>query len=474
MSDLSPRAYRLGLGAVLLLAAVAGLVRLATPPIWLDEASSWYNVGGTWLHLWQRAMQGEDSGGLLYSVLLKLWAALAGTGEPALRVPSVLLWLATIAVLARAVRLAWGRQAGLLAAAAALAHPSLLTAARQARSYVLLIALTALALLALAEGRAGRRRLGHWLLAAASLGAAAAHVMGAFVAVGAACAQFVVERREPNAARRALVAAAPALAFAAVWTALIRERVQRNLASFWIPGTLASNYLAIGALLVAPLALACAWIVWRDRSSRARTVATALTAFALPVALGPAIVSTIAAENTHLAQLRYALALAPLGAAAAGCALATLPRRLAAGLVALALLASVSYGTSKGAYAPIARAGQDIRAAAAFLEHEARPGDALFVEPANNWMPLAYYGVATAPAEGQGEGWRVVSGAQALLHLRTAEKADGQAGSGEGRAGRTIWLVRFSQRTSAPPELLARATPAGRFGTLTILQMAAR
>ena len=48
------------------------------------------------------------------------------------------------------------------------------------------------------------------------------------------------------------------------------------------------------------------------------------------------------------------------------------------------------------------------------------------------------------------------------------EKGKGEAAKG---AGRTVWLVRFSQRTSAPPDLLARATIASRFGTLTILKV---
>jgi mannosyltransferase len=461
VTDLSPRAYRLGLGAVLLFAAVAGLVRLATPPIWLDEASSWYNVSGTWSHLWQRALQGEDSGGLLYSVLLKPWITLAGTGEAALRLPGVVLWLSTIAVLARAVRLTWSRQAALLAAVAALAHPSLLAAARQARSYILLMFLTALALLALAEGRRGLRRRGARLLAAASLGAAATHVMGIFVAIGAACAHLVVQRREPGAAPRAAATAAPALAFAAVWTLLIRDRVEQNLVSFWVPGTLASNYLAIGALLVAPLALACAWILWRDCSPRARPLAATLTAFALPIALGPAIVSMLAAEGTHLVQLRYASALAPLGAAAAGCALATLPRRLSTGLAALALLVAIPYNAGKQVYEPVARGGQDIRGAAAFLVSRTRPGDVVLIEPANDWMPLAYYGLWTAPVEGREGGWRVVT-----------DTGNRKPDDAEERPA--IWLVRFSQGTSAPPELLARANDVRRFGTLTVLQIAPR
>lgn len=468
MTDLSARAYRLGLGAVLLLAAVGGVVRLAVPPIWLDEASSWYNVSGTWAHVWQRALQGEDSGGLLYSALLKPWTALAGTAEFALRLPGVVLWLATIALLARAVRLTWNRRAAVLTAAAALAHPSLLAAARQARSYVLLIFLAALALVALAQAGAGRRRRGAWLLAAASLAAAATHVMGVFLAVGAAAAHLVLERRQPGAWRRASLVAAPALSFAAAWTVLIHDRVGRNLHSFWIPGTPASNALSIAALLVAPLALAGAWILWRDPSPRARTVVAGLAAFALPVALGPAIVSAFASGGTHLVQLRYALALAPLAAAAAGCALATLPWRLAAPLAALAVAASLPYTVSKQTYAPVARGGQDIRGAAAFLAARSRPGDVALVEPANDWMPLAYYGFSTVALEGREEKWRRVTGGKTDDGKLRAEKAGQSEGQG------AVWLVRFSRRTTAPADLLERATLAGRFGTLTILRTTTR
>ncbi len=464
--DLSPRACRLGLCAALLLAALAGLWRLGTPPLWLDEASSWYNVSGSWLHLWDRAVQGEDSGGLLYSALLKLWSALAGTGEATLRVPGVVLWIATIAVIARTARLVWNRRAALLAASAALAHPSLLAAARQARSYILLCFLAALVLHALAGYMTERRRHRLCLLAAASLGAAATHVMGVFVGLGAASGLLVLGGRDRAAARRAALVAAPALAFAAAWAVLLRDRAARNLASFWIPGTFFSNYLAIGVLLVVPLAVACLWLLWRDPSPRSRTAVAALAAFAAPVALGPAIVSALASKGTHLVQLRYALSLVPLGVWAAGGALATLPRRLAAAATTLAIAVSLACGVGKQLYAPVTRAGHDIRGAASFLSSTARPGDIAVIEAANNWMPLAYYGAWTAPLEGRDSIWRVITG-------NGGQSAQtGGTGTLETKGERTIWLVRFSRRTAAPPDLLERATLAGRFGTLSILTVA--
>ncbi|MBP1635593.1 MAG: hypothetical protein H6Q10_2167, partial [Acidobacteria bacterium] len=176
----------------------------------------------------------------------------------------------------------------------------------------------------------------------------------------------------------------------------------------------------------------------------------------IPIAAGPGLASLLASGSHNLVLLRYALALVPLTAAAAGCALATLPRRLALSVLTVALAGSLAYSVAKGAYAPVTRTGQDIRGAAAFLARDAADGDILFVEPANDWMPLAYYGVATAPVEGRDGRWRVVSENE---ERRTEN------------AGRRIWLVRFSRRTAAPPELLGRAVVAGRFGTITVLRV---
>jgi hypothetical protein len=373
--------------------------------------------------------------------------------------------VALIAALARAVRVAYRRDAAVLAAAAALLHPSVLPAARQARGYILLLFLSAVALLALAEHLAGRHRRAAWLSVAAALGVTATHVFGIFVAIGAAACHASIAsfasvpatsgRRTIGRYGVAAAAALPALLFAIGWAMLIQERVQRNLTSFWIQGTAASNYVAIAVLLVAPLGLACAWLGWRDRSPRARAVACGLALMALPIAAGPGLVSVFATGGGHLVLLRYALALAPLGAAAAGCALTTLPRRLAVPLVVLGLAASVGYSASKNVYTAEARAGQDIRAAAAYLRSEAGSGDTLFVEPANNWMALAYYGVDTRPVEGLDEGWRSVGASASTPFAR-------------------VWLVRFSRRTSAPQDLLQRATGGRRFGTLTILESAVR
>lgn len=456
-ADLSRDAYHRWLAAVLAAAAILGFARLGTPAVWLDEASSWYNASGTWAHVWQRAVEGEDTGGILYSVLLKGWIGLAGTSEAAMRAPGILLLLGFVGALARAARLTAGRAAGACTAAVALAHPSVLPAARQARGYILLLTLTALALLAIAHRLSGRRRLPAWLLALASLGAAATHVFGVFVAVGAALCHAAVTWRDggPRRGVRAvhgLSVALPAVLFSLVWSLLIWDRVVRNLDSFWIPGTLASNYAATALLLLAPLAAAAAWLLWTDRSPRTRLVVFGLALFAVPIAAGPGMVSAWSPGTTHLVMVRYALGLVPLAALAAGIALSRLPSRWLVPLLAVAILASAGYSTSKNVYAGATRNGQDIRGAVAFLTRHAAPGDVLFVEPFNNWLVLEYYGVRTRSRDGSGTGWRVVE----------APLAAGAP------APHTTWLVRFSRRTLLGPEVLARVTETRQFGLITV------
>ncbi len=464
--DPAPAAYRRWLAGLLAAAAFLGTFRLGTPGVWLDEASSWYNASGSWSHLWQRALQGEDTGGILYSALLKAWIGLAGTSEAALRLPGVLLLLVLIVALARAATLLSGRWAGVCAGALALAHPSLLPAARQARGYILLLAWTAIALLAIAEwtqprrgdaaasGWTGRQRRGPWLAAIASLGAAATHIFGVFVAVGTAWALASLAaqdsaRERTRAALRVAAVALPAVVFAAAWTVLIGDRVRRNLESFWIPGSIASNSLAIGIWLVGPFAVAVAWLRWHDGATGTGRLVRGLVLFAVPIAIGPGLVSALSPGDGHFVMVRYAIALVAPAILATGLALAHLPRRAAVPMLAAVLAVSLGYSAGRNVYSAETRNGQDTREAAKFLRERVGAGDVLFVEPINNWMVLEYYGVQTVRAEGQEPGWRTVED------------------HGE-RHARTTWLVRFSKRSVLGQEVQSGVRESWRFGTITV------
>jgi hypothetical protein len=74
---------------------------------------SWFNSFGTWQRVFERAVAGDDTGGILYAVLLKAWMAGAGDSELALRLPSVCAMVALVGVLYAVALLLWNRRTAL-------------------------------------------------------------------------------------------------------------------------------------------------------------------------------------------------------------------------------------------------------------------------------------------------------------------------------------------------------------------------
>src|SRR5581483_12383318 len=75
--------------AAMVLPLGLGLYRLGEPSFWFDEAATWHITSGSWKWLWTGVVSGEDCGGFVYALLMKLWGAIFGTSEFALRVPGV-------------------------------------------------------------------------------------------------------------------------------------------------------------------------------------------------------------------------------------------------------------------------------------------------------------------------------------------------------------------------------------------------
>ena len=103
--NLTTRSLRLVVAPGLLLfviALVPRIYRLGAQSLWLDEGGTWSEVTGRtgkgWLaligELWSK-----DAGYPLYHILLKIWVAVAGDSEWALRFPSALAGAATVAVM---------------------------------------------------------------------------------------------------------------------------------------------------------------------------------------------------------------------------------------------------------------------------------------------------------------------------------------------------------------------------------------
>jgi len=442
--------YRLLLCVLFATAAVIGLWRLGTPSLWLDEAVSWFNSGGAWQHLAERVLATDDIGGLVYAPLLKLWMAVAGQSEFALRLPSVCAMLALLAVMVRTARLIWGRRAALAVGTITLLHPSVISSSREARGYILVLLFSAVCLLGLAWQYLERRRAG-LLLGLASLAVTATQMFGIFVAAGiaAAAATLAWQRASDRptealaAAARALLPFVPAVLFAVWWRLTTSPVVQARMAEFWTGGSVALNSLVVFTLMVLPVLAGGLVILATDDPTRRRAVAAALVIVATPVFCGPILASRLAAGGYGFVTIRYALPLVLPGTLACGYAVSRLRARLSILLVAVAGCASLWHAASNNVYASASRAGQEIRTGAAFIGSEIRPGEQVVAAPVWEWFSLEYYRVPN------------------VRRPRAPGLADLDA------AATGTWTACFRP---CPPATLREATGGPwRFGTLTIV-----
>ncbi len=178
----------LATGFLLLAALALRSVGLDRWSLWYDEAYCWWVASQIPLRE-MLALTVQDVIPPLYYLLLRAWIPLAGATEFALRWPSVLLGVLTVA---GAGRVAWrltGRWVGALAAMAlfALGTP-FLWASREVRMYGPLLAWTLLADAALLEvfavSSARRRRFWAWVWAAATLAALYTQTPAGFWLIG--------------------------------------------------------------------------------------------------------------------------------------------------------------------------------------------------------------------------------------------------------------------------------------------------
>ena len=148
------------------LAAVLRFTRIGHQGFWFDEGNTALLVHfapGKMLGLIPRT----ESTPPLYYCVAWVWARLFGYGEAALRSLSALAGVATVPVAYGAAAKLISRRAGLIAAALTACNPFLIWYSQEARSYSLLVLLTATALLAFAYARATPtpRTLAAWVIA---------------------------------------------------------------------------------------------------------------------------------------------------------------------------------------------------------------------------------------------------------------------------------------------------------------------
>jgi mannosyltransferase len=166
--NLDPRRH---LALLVPLALLVGLsvvlrTRALDASLWIDEGISVGIASHPTADI--PALLRQDGSPPLYYLLLHAWMTLAGTGEAALRVPSLLFALATIPAALWAGRSLFGARAGWLCAALAAVMPFLTAYAQEVRMYALVALLSVVATAAFLHGFAFRRR-GYLLVFAVAL-----------------------------------------------------------------------------------------------------------------------------------------------------------------------------------------------------------------------------------------------------------------------------------------------------------------
>jgi hypothetical protein len=321
---------------------VAGL---DTKGFWQDEAITVYTIkrgfGGM-----LRTVVDHETTPPLYYVVAWAWAKVFGYGEVGLRSLSTLAGVAAVPISYLAAKELVSRRAGLVTALLVAVNPLLVWYGQEARSYALLVPLSALTLLLFARalhapaGRLGRETT-WWALASAAT--IATHHFALFLVLP----ELLWLLRARGRARPLTVAAAVLLAVSAA--DLVLAAAQRSTAGVdWIaetplpnrivaiPGSFLIGFESPSPLLVAAVAAACAAVaLWlaaartrpaeRQGAALAFALAVAVVAIPLVLALGgsdyvfyrnvlPALIPALVAFGAGFGAARAGM----LGAAALG------------------------------------------------------------------------------------------------------------------------------------------------------------
>ncbi len=176
----------LALAAVCVLAAAIRFATLDVQSFWLDETFTVALVRRPLGDMLSVLPHAEDTPPL-YFILAWLWTQVFGSGEVGLRALSALIGTATVPVAYMAGRELVSRRAGLVTAMLVAVHPWLVWYSQEARSYALLVLLTATGLVFFSRALDGRRRSRNLALwAVVSTLALATHYFAAFVVLGEA------------------------------------------------------------------------------------------------------------------------------------------------------------------------------------------------------------------------------------------------------------------------------------------------
>jgi hypothetical protein len=407
--------------AVVVLASVTRFIDLGQPQFNRDEAASWYLSSRSLPNL--LAQSAYETFPPLYPLLLKMWMALFGESETAVRSLSIAAWVGMVLVTFGFACRAIGRWPGVLAAALVAMSPAIVENSVLARMYTLeaLFTMTAwwLAWILIADGEswsAIRRRIVAIVLAGAvagqvwtmSLGIPSAGLQLLF---GLACLAWLRTRTAGLATASILVGALSLLPWAPNLVAVASDKIPfwtsrpdllalADTVAAWLLGGLAGAWTLL-ALFGASLAVLGAIALCRGKSPVERRA----LAVALCMAVGLVLLVWIYSQFRSIYDQRYFGAAFPafaiLISAGAAASVRWLQRsRPSSGilpipfalLVTLGLIAPMMLGSAQSM--DRFRSGQGVdpaRQTVGELSKLVRPGDVVMTLNAQSYFPLEYY-----------------------------------------------------------------------------------
>jgi mannosyltransferase len=389
--------------AVAALTALAAALRFAG----LGHQGFWFDEGNTALlvHLHPGKMLGlipqSESTPPLYYCVAWVWARLFGYGEAGLRSLSALAGVATVPIAYAAARRLVSERVGVVAAALTACNPFLIWYSQEARSYSLLVLLSAIALLAFAYARVKptTRALTTWVIASGL--ALATHYYAVLAIAPEAVWLLAVHRR-----RGAVQAAVSAIALCGLallplalsqnatsnggWIAAapLGERLGQLLPQFVI-GTGAPAYRVLEPLASAIVGIGLLLLMTRSEPAQRRSslllAALALGGLGLNLLLVAAGIDDLITRNVIALWLLAAVVVAGgFGAARAG------PLGICAAVVlcATGIAAAVGVATDRKLERPDWRAVQRVLGA---QPAPGAPARAILIQHYRDRLPLSLY-----------------------------------------------------------------------------------
>jgi mannosyltransferase len=383
--------------AILLLAGLARVCGLWIQPLWMDEAFS-HLFATLPLDLAWQAMIVDAVHPPLYYLLLRPWLTLAGDDEFALRFPSAIAGVLTVALLLRVGRDWLGDEVARWAAFLLALNPFHVWYSQEARMYALL-GLLSLAVLAAFWRVLQRRRQGDWvILGVLSALAYATHYFALYLPLIEFVFLLVAFRRYHHTLARWAAVQALAVLPLAGWLTALYTTAGGTFGIGWIPAPqLIDPLLTLWSFGMAYDGLLTLWVVagsvmwggllvlgvWRGSVSKSVRLFLLLSLALPPLAtLLLSLRRPTYVDRFFIGSLSAFVALAVVG-------MARLPRP-ARCVVGLALASLGIWGVARFRLDPVF-AKENWRAAARCVEAREQAGDVLALRHSQYMVPFGYY-----------------------------------------------------------------------------------